>query len=330
MKLADKIMCLRKQKGWSQEELANRMNVSRQSVSKWESDSSIPEMDKIVMISSIFKVTTDYLLKDDMKEDQTIYDDETLIVTKKTVWKQEEVQLYIEHLDNYSRAIGLGVVICILAVINLIYFGGKSEQELFGLDVNMSITVGLVGMFVLIAVAVAIFITTGNNNLKYSIVAKNEVYIENRLKESVREIKKSYKGKFNAGITIGVMLCILGVVPLIVGGIMEATENDLISLVMLFLLVISFACYLLIKVSIKYEGYTQLVNTVEVNKQTQEINDITEQISAIYWALIVGIYLGWSFFTSDWDLTWIVWPVAGVLYSIIPNVINMVMKNKKK
>ena len=54
MILADKIMCLRKQKGWSQEELANQLKVSRQSVSKWESDASVPEMDKVVQLSLIF------------------------------------------------------------------------------------------------------------------------------------------------------------------------------------------------------------------------------------------------------------------------------------
>ena len=63
MKLADRIQTLRKQKGLSQEELADKLGVSRQSISKWESEQSIPEMDKIILMSDIFEVTTDYLLK---------------------------------------------------------------------------------------------------------------------------------------------------------------------------------------------------------------------------------------------------------------------------
>ena len=62
MILADKIARLRKQNGWSQEELAARMNVSRQAVSKWESAASVPELDKIIRLSEIFGVSTDYLL----------------------------------------------------------------------------------------------------------------------------------------------------------------------------------------------------------------------------------------------------------------------------
>lgn len=65
MSLAKKITSLRKERGWSQEELAERLEVSRQAVSKWESGFSAPELEKVVQLSQLFGVTTDYLLKDD-------------------------------------------------------------------------------------------------------------------------------------------------------------------------------------------------------------------------------------------------------------------------
>ena len=77
MILADKIMKHRKQNGWSQEELAEKMNVSRQAVSKWESAQSVPDLDKILKLSRIFGVTTDYLLKDEIEAD-TFTDEDTL------------------------------------------------------------------------------------------------------------------------------------------------------------------------------------------------------------------------------------------------------------
>ena len=64
MTFSDKLIALRRKAGWSQEELAERLNVSRQSVSKWESAQSMPDIDKIVQLSSLFSVATDYLLKD--------------------------------------------------------------------------------------------------------------------------------------------------------------------------------------------------------------------------------------------------------------------------
>ena len=65
MPLADKIIDLRKKQGWSQIDLADRLDVSRQSVSKWEMAQAVPELDKIIKMSELFAVTTDYLLKDD-------------------------------------------------------------------------------------------------------------------------------------------------------------------------------------------------------------------------------------------------------------------------
>ena len=69
MILAEKIAMLRRKNGWSQEELAHRLNVSRQSVSKWESAASVPDLDKILLLSQIFDVSTDYLLKDSVLEE---------------------------------------------------------------------------------------------------------------------------------------------------------------------------------------------------------------------------------------------------------------------
>ena len=70
MILAEKIAFLRKQNEWSQEQLAERLAISRQSVSKWESGASIPDIDKILILSRLFEVSTDYLLLGEQKTDR--------------------------------------------------------------------------------------------------------------------------------------------------------------------------------------------------------------------------------------------------------------------
>ena len=70
MILADKITALRKKAGWSQEELTEQLGVTRQSVSKWEGAQSVPDMDKVVQMSRLFGVTTDFLLKDELSEEE--------------------------------------------------------------------------------------------------------------------------------------------------------------------------------------------------------------------------------------------------------------------
>ena len=73
MIFADKLIALRKQHGLSQEQLAEKLNVSRQSVSKWEGAQSIPDINKIIQLSQIFGVSTDYLLKDELENEKDEY-----------------------------------------------------------------------------------------------------------------------------------------------------------------------------------------------------------------------------------------------------------------
>ena len=72
MKLGDKIIALRKARGMSQEQLAQHLEVSRQSVSKWELNEAIPDLNRVVAISELFGVTTDYLLKEEGREYQEV------------------------------------------------------------------------------------------------------------------------------------------------------------------------------------------------------------------------------------------------------------------
>ena len=77
MILADKITEERKKNGWSQEELANQLGVSRQAVSKWESAGAVPDLQRILQMSELFCVSTDYLLKDEMKAENITYHEST-------------------------------------------------------------------------------------------------------------------------------------------------------------------------------------------------------------------------------------------------------------
>ena len=103
MKLSEKLYSLRKKSGLSQEQLAERLDVSRQAVSKWESGVSVPESEKLVVISSYFNVSVDYLLKDEID-----YPDTNELTSSQ---KKNEI----------SRYVGLGL--CILGFLCLIAWG---------------------------------------------------------------------------------------------------------------------------------------------------------------------------------------------------------------
>ena len=119
MILADKITDLRKKNGWSQEELADAIGVSRQAVSKWESEQTTPDLDKIVVMSDVFEVTTDYLLKgiepvktDDHKTMADVLDQKVL--TEKNGKRAKAALKWF--------LIGFGVLLAIDLISMLIYF----------------------------------------------------------------------------------------------------------------------------------------------------------------------------------------------------------------
>ena len=93
MKLADKLFELRKEKGWSQEKLAEQINVSRQSISKWESGQALPELEKIVELSKIFQVTTDYLLLEESDRPE-----------RKPILSEDEKDHYYKEVKSYGLA----------------------------------------------------------------------------------------------------------------------------------------------------------------------------------------------------------------------------------
>ncbi len=82
MSFGCKLQKLRRQKGLSQEELAQECGVSRQAISKWEAEQTMPELDKLILLSTLFGVSTDYLIKDSMKKEQRVMTDYTFSFEK--------------------------------------------------------------------------------------------------------------------------------------------------------------------------------------------------------------------------------------------------------
>ena len=125
MILADKIIRLRKKNGWSQEDLADKMNVSRQAVSKWEGAQTIPDLEKILQLSILFGVSTDYLLKDEI-EDEELTNDSSSDTTIKRI-SLVEANAYLEQRKKASWRIALATFLCILSPITLIVLTMLSE-----------------------------------------------------------------------------------------------------------------------------------------------------------------------------------------------------------
>lgn len=154
MTFSDKLIALRKKAGWSQEELAERLNVSRQSVSKWESAQSMPDIDKILQLSSLFSVTTDCLLKDGQDDPQSAAAQTPSPLPRVTLTQAED---YLTKAQANAPQMALATALCIVSPIPLLALGTVSELGLLGLDDNLAGGLGMIALLVLVAVAVVLF-----------------------------------------------------------------------------------------------------------------------------------------------------------------------------
>lgn len=315
MILADKILNLRKKNGWSQEELAEKLNVSRQSISKWESAASIPDIGKIIELAALFGVTTDYLLKDSQEEAQYTDDDET---DKRPRVSVAEANEFIKRNAAYGRQVAVGVMLCIISPVLLILLGGMADSiSSFHMSVSLASGIGLAALFVFVAAGVAIFIISSSGMKKYGYLKQNDFQLEYGVSGIINEKLGDSENRYIISKTAGVVLCILSVLPLIIAGTAGASDVVCILLTGLMFLILSCAVYLLISSGIERSGYDRLLGNGEYNPAIAEKNKVADRIAGVYWPVVTAVYLGWSFLTFRWDITWIIWPVAALLFAAI-------------
>lgn len=170
MILADKIINMRKKAGWSQEELAEQLGVSRQSVSKWESSQSVPDMDKIVRMSDIFSVSTDFLLKDELSMDDQIPQVQSSEPGLRRV-SMEEASEFMDLRAKAAPFFALNTLLCVASPVLLILLGGLSEVS-EKLSENVAVGTGLCALIIMVAIAVMGFIKCSSPSSRYSFLEK--------------------------------------------------------------------------------------------------------------------------------------------------------------
>lgn len=313
MILADKILALRKKNGWSQEELAEKLNVTRQSISKWESAASIPDINKILDLASIFGVTTDYLLHDSMEiAEYTSGEPEGA-----PRLSAEQANEFMSAWARHAKRIALGVALCICAPVPLIAMAGFAQEGAgAGLRSGALLSgLGVVILLLMVACGAAVLIISSTRAEKYRYIQKGEFELEYGVSGIVAQRRSAFEGKFAGLIAVGVALCILCAVPLIVAGLADAADLTLTLLAALVLVVVAFAVTLFINAGMIKSSYDQLLGQGEFSAEERKHTKRTDRIGGIYWPCVTAVYLAWSFITGNWQFTWIVWPVAGVAFA---------------
>ena len=317
MILADKILQLRTAQGWSQEELAEKLGVSRQSVSKWENNGSIPDLNKILQLSQLFGVTTDYLLKDELEAVE--YDQQEESSGIRISLKQAEEFLALRVAE--FKKVAIGVMMCILSPIPLIVLpvlAIPAPGEVVGwFTEETAAGIGLGFLLLTVAAAVALFVMAGMRLGRYEQWQKEPIELEYGLKGILEERLKQSEKPRTRNIVLGVVLCILSPVPLVTLALFQAADVVLVEAVGILLMLVAVGVALFIDSAPTYGGCQILLRRGDYTPANIEKQKNADRISGIYWPVVVALYLAISFITGQWGATWIIWPVAAVAFGAV-------------
>lgn len=328
MILADKIVEERKRLNLSQEELAEKLSVSRQAVSKWESSQSTPDLQKIIAMSALFSVSTDYLLKEDSAREVSECAESDTCGALRCV-SMEEANAFLESVREQSRTAALGVLMCILSPVLLVFLAGLSESGIGGVTERFASAAGLAALFILIAAAVFLFVQNGAKSDRFEFIEKEAFETAYGVTGLVKEKKAAYEPVYTRFLSLGIILCILSPLPLVISALLKESDTLAVMMAALLLCIVAAGIYMIVRVSTVMSGYKQLLQEGEYRKD-RRLNKGLAAANSIFWGLALTVYFAWSFISMDWERTWIVWPIAGVLCAPVLLIVKACQKDGKR
>ena len=331
MILADKIMTLRKKAGWSQEELAARLNVSRQSVSKWEGAQSIPDMDKVVQMSRLFGVTTDFLLKDELEIEEHTQSEPIDEPPLRRV-TMEEASAYLALRRAAAPRMALATFLCIISPVALLMLAAMSEVSRFGISENAASGIGLCGLLVLVAIGVALFLTCSARVRDFAFLEEEPFETEYGVSGMVKERMQDFAGTYSRLNIVGTVLCILSAVPLFVSMCMETSDVVYVAAVCLLLIIAGIGCVAFTYGGTIHASMERLLEEGDYTRQQKSRRGVKGAISTIYWLLVTAIFMWYTFGPSgngQARYSWFIWAIAGVLYAAVMLVVNLIQRSRE-
>ncbi len=323
MILAEKIVRLRKQVGWSQEELAEKMNVSRQSVSKWESTNSIPDLNRIIMLAELFDVSTDFLLKDEYESFDSINESKEPSVIQITM---EQALKYVENKVEVSALVTKGVMLCVCSVVPLFFFLAMAQTNRMNITGDTAAAIGVVGILIMVSIGVSFFIKTNQYESDIDVIDNEGFELAYGVHSAIDEKLKKFRVTYNRRLSIGIFMFIISFVPLMFVSIFVSGSDMVLMMLIVLILMIAAGIYIVAPVSAKYEAYNNILIDSSVETKKSRRTKKTEKLAAFYWPLLTAVFLGWSLWTMNWDVTWIVWPVGAVLFAALVGLMELLDK----
>ena len=296
MSLSENLQNLRKIKNMSQEELAEKLNVSRQAVSKWESGNGYPETEKIITICDIFNCSMDELVKGKITEDV-----------------KSEKNEYDSVMTKSAKAIAIGIGIILLGVsimLTLLGFAPNEDAE------DQYALIGVVAILIGVVFAVPMFIINGTKRDSFK---KKNPQIANIYTEE--ETEKG-KAKYIKIMSMGIALILMGVVAMMSTMGLNLFGEDSVFPVAILMYFVTIGSSLIVYSGIMQDKYDIEKYNKENSEEYKKREDKIGKICGVIMITATIIYLVWGFALRMWEINWIVFPVGGMLCGIVGTIMK--------
>lgn len=326
MILGEKIIALRKRMNWSQEELAEKLDISRQSVSKWEVGATIPDLDKILKMSDIFGVSTDYLLKDEIEETglsggRDIPDGRTVSV--------EEANEFMRLSQEVSGKIALAVSLFILSPVILLQLFALTEGEKVWILEDWAAGVGVTGILLFVAAGVAICVYNGMKLEKFKYLESEQFSLQYGVEGIVEKRKADFAERFRRSVITGIVLCIIGAIPLLLAAAFSSDDVVMTGCLNIVLMFVAAGVHFIVRAGVVQESFNKLLQCEDYTLQNKEANRKLAYFPGSYWLVVTALFLGCGFYTENWGRTAVlIWPVAGVLFAAVYGILRAAVMRK--
>lgn len=292
MAFSENLQYIRARAELTQEQLAEQLEVSRQSVSKWESSASFPEMDTLLRICDLYEVDLDTLLRGSVEQSSVA-----------------DTARYDDFMNGFARRIAFSVGAIIAAVAVMILMNAWAVSELLSVA------------FLLLVITVAVVVLVASGLQEEAFCKKHPVITDFYTEEE----KDAFHRKFIWYIAGGVGAILFGVVLLVLSFSFLPEEEPYESILSaVLLLIIAGAVTAFIYAGIEDEKY-KVWKYNRNNSPTPEVkkrNDLISTVCGVIMLLATAIYVALGFTRGAWGTAWWVFPVGGILCGAVSMVLD--------
>lgn len=249
-------------------------------------------------------------------------------------FSDQEADHYLSVRRRASFLIAAGVGLILVGFATLVGLSDGSVVSLYGapsINVEMGEPIALSVLFICVAVAVGMFIFAGVSMSRFPDTDGRLINLSHAATERYRAQRADETTRYALFLSLGVGLIILSVAQAVILSVIGGNDSALERLGSILLFPgVAIGVAILIINGMRRAALDRLTSSGEYTIENLRSNSLLDRIAGPYWMLAILVYLAWSFIGDAWSRSWIVWPIAGVLFGLLAATLEGIGKGKKR